>query len=514
MLVTMVIPTFVLAKQIQPVTFVKQSKETCNPELKQTVFTPLGVTDFDPLVENITVTVAIKEIRALKTIDILSDPDFYVKVKINDNEFISDVWQNMKYVENSNWTASSEVPKDKEFVNITIELWDKNNGIDHLCDISPDSGNFAQARTAELTYSIATGIWWGRGDSLDDDNYLGDDYLGDPSGYGRLNGCDDNSIYQADRDCELWFNITQNDFDGDGLPYWLEVNMYNTSPLINNRGEDADGDGVPIEWEYRYGLTYQEWGHDEGYYMVYSPLVWENHSAFDDDEDGLNNIEEYKTSQWGSDPFRKDIFVELDQMAAGPNGEKASLFPEMGEDLLRDAFDRQNIFFHLDDGEMGGGEIIPFDIETPREELVLLYQDYFLHGDNNNWRKGVFHYGLLVYDATYAGYFVNTDDNYWGAFQISSCRVDTHVYITRANSYASVYMHELGHTLDIRIPGGHDTDSYYPWQINWWKYRPYKSCMNYGYTYKLVDYSDGSRGKNDHDDWGTLDLPAFQINVE
>ena len=62
----------------------------------------------------------------------------------------------------------------------------------------------------------------------------------DPSGYGRLNGCDDNSIYEQDRDCELWFTISQNDFDGDGLPYWLEINMYNTSPLINNRGEDAD----------------------------------------------------------------------------------------------------------------------------------------------------------------------------------------------------------------------------------------------------------------------------------
>ncbi len=86
--------------------------------------------DFDPLVENIIVTVTIKEIRALKTIDILSDPDFYLKVKINDKEFISTVWQNMKYVENPNWTASYEVPKDNEFVDITIALWDKNTKTD------------------------------------------------------------------------------------------------------------------------------------------------------------------------------------------------------------------------------------------------------------------------------------------------------------------------------------------------------------------------------------------------
>src|SRR4030043_423345 len=134
----------------------------------------------------------------------------------------------MKYVEEPNWSATADVPKTDEFVNISIELWDKNNNVDILCDISPDEGNLTQVRTAELTYSIATGIWWG------------DDELDDPSGYGRLNGCDENSVYPEERDCELWFSIAQNDFDGDGFPYWMETNMYNTSPLIDNRGDDAD----------------------------------------------------------------------------------------------------------------------------------------------------------------------------------------------------------------------------------------------------------------------------------
>ena len=34
--------------------------------------------------------------------------------------------------------------------------------------------------------------------------------------------------------------------------------------------------------------------------------------------------------------------------------------------------------------------------------------------------------------------------------------------------------------------------------------------MNYGYMYRLVDYSDGSRGKNDFDDWDRMDLTYFQ----
>ena len=38
--------------------------------------------------------------------------------------------------------------------------------------------------------------------------------------------------------------------------------------------------------------------------------------------------------------------------------------------------------------------------------------------------------------------------------------------------------------------------------------------MNYGYTYILVDYSDGSRGMNDFDDWNNLDLTHFEMNWE
>jgi hypothetical protein len=78
--------------------------------------------------------------------------------------------------------------------------------------------------------------------------------------------------------------------------------------------------------------------------------------------------------------------------------------------------------------------------------------------------------------------------------------------------YASCYMHELGHSLGIfngNTPGCDDQLSKNPFQINYWKWLPYKSCMNYGYTYRMVDYSDGSRGKNDFDDWNRLDLSYF-----
>ena len=483
-----------------------------NP-LKKTV----EMADLDPLVD-LTVTVEIDEIRALDKIDKNSDPDFYVKIYIDDHEYVSPVWHNMKYVKQK-WSVTHNVPDDVENVTIKIQLWDWNPGLDKLCDISRDydMGNHENDRDIDLIYSLKTGHWVG------EDYVEHDPTMFDPSGYGRLNGCDDNSIYQNDLDCELWFNIYQDDYDGDGIPYWTEVNVFGTDPTVDDTGMDADNDGVPIEWEYKWGYTLEPWRWEHGW--VYNPFTWENHSSLDPDRDGLSNVEEYLTSQWGSDPFRKDLFIELDQMEESPRGEK-SILPDGAKDLLRDAYDKHNIVYHLDDGCMGGSDMIPFDEVTTRKELQDIYWNYFLHGDPNNWRRGVFHYGIVVYNATYPGFvFWGGVGPYLDSFQISSKGMEKKVRQTKLLKpftsteerrnivYASAYMHETGHTLGIfnsNTPGCDDQYSKYPWQKDWWKWRPYKSVMNYGYMYLMVDYSDGSRGKNDFNDWANLDLAFFQ----
>ena len=485
----------------------------------------LDLTDIDPLVD-LSVTVEIKQIRSLEKtdlgifpidkIDLFSDPDFYVKVTINDEEFTSNVWENMKYIYDPQWSATLNVPDDEEFVNITIQLWDSNPNGDRLCDLSDNYQNFDDAYDVDLLYNLKTGHW------------SGDDWLNsfwgdvDPSGYGRLNGCDDRSVYQNNRDCELWFDIYQNDFDGDGIPYWTEVNVFNTNPEVDNTGEDIDEDGIPIEWEYKWGYFLNiDW---ENYSWMpdwkYDPFVWEDHKNMDDDEDGLDNVEEYLTLQWGSNPSCKDLFVELDQMRAGPNGEPASLLPEGAKELLQTAYDKHNLMYHLDDGswEDSGSEMIPFDEETQmswghdtNNELNQIYINYFLHNDENNWRKGVFHYGVLLYQCSVA------NGNAFGSnrYQISSNGLNekaASLILNRDIVYASAYMHECGHTLNLNNPGVDDGDSKYPWQLDWWKWRPYKSVMNYGYMFQMVDYSDGSRGLNDFDDWHDMDLTFFDSN--
>ena len=450
----------------------------------------LDASDFDPLVD-LEVTVEIQKIRAFDKHDVQlrvkeyvdsdSDPDFYVKVIINDEEFISETWNDTKYIYTPEFAPTLNIPDDEAYVDIEIQLWDaydgSGSGDDKLCDISGDVDGY----DVELTYSIKTGHWFG------------DDSIEDASGYGRLNGCDDGSIYQRDRDCELWFTIYQNDYDFDTIPYWVEEYEYGTDPEIDNTGDDADADGIPIEWEWRWD---------------YDPFTWQNHTRLDPDGDGLNNIEENQTAPWFSDPFRKDLFLELDMM-------EQCYFPEAAKELLYTAYDRQNVVYHLDDGswEGSGYEIIPFDeltdVSGETDELDQIYQDYFVHGDENNWRLGVFHYGVIIYQSS------EVNGNAFGSnrFQVSSNGMEEkaeHPLLDRDVVYASAYMHETGHTLGFWPIPGHNRFSKYPWQLGWWLNRPYISCMNYGYMYKMVDYSDGSRLFHDYDDWERMDLTYFE----
>lgn len=465
--------------------------------------------DLDPLVD-VSITVEIQKIRSLEKndmqipaterIDLIGNPDFYVRVIINEEEFTSPIWHNTKYVYDPDWFVTVDVPDDEEFVDITIQLWDWNQNGDTLCDISPFNYDLPDTYEVDLEYSIRSGHW-------DGDDYCDDEPNEfDSSGYGRLNGCDDGSIYQRDFDCELWFDIYQNDYDNDTLPYWVETEIYHTDPTVDDRGRDDDQDSVPIEWEHRWGHYF---GRRNSHNWQYDPNVWENHSFLDPDQDGLSNSVEYQMSDWGADPFRRDVFVELDVMESNGVG-SVYCFPLESEELLYTAFNRQNVVLHLDSGCMGGTDIIPFDEETNYDELHDIYTDYFLHGDENNPRGGVFHYGVMVYSAQGAPGYVFRPD----AFQISLKgmldKKKQFPWLQQEVIIASAYMHELGHTFDFHPIPGHSEDCYYPWQIGWWLVGSYKSCMNYRYMYYTVDYSDGSRGKNDFDDWERMDMTFFQ----
>jgi len=445
------------------------------------------IEDFDPLVD-INVTVDILSIRALDDIDGSDTPDFFVKIIINGEEFISNIWYDKNYVYEPNFSVTKNVPDDKEFVTVEIQLFDWNTAENYLCDIGDENNNDI------MEYSIKYGNW------------MGDDQHKDKSGYGRLNGCDDGSIYENERDCEVLFNIYQNDYDDDTLPYWVELNGYETDPEVDNSGEDFDEDGLPIEYEHRW---------------IYDPFSWDDHENIDEDGDSLTNYEEFLTKDFGTNPFRKDVLLEYDFMEAGPSGEE-NIVPIDSDDLLKNPFHRRNIVFHIKRDQM-----IPFDDDVSMDEVFEIYDRYYLDNDSNNWKRSVFHYGIFVHGCSPPGYGFSGDVSpYMGYIPgtnglIISCRQMEKSSIRDSNTLAytcgSAIMHEMGHNFGIRFgnPLGCDNRGcIYPWRLGFWLFWNYKSCMNYRYTYKIFDYSDGSHGKRDFDDWSEIDLTYFEIPEE
>jgi hypothetical protein len=466
-------------------------QQTKNFKKELPSFSPM-TDDLDPLVD-IEVTVDIISIRLLEDIDHPLNPDFLIKVFINSEETLSPVWINSSYLYDIHWTATINVPDDIEDVDILIGVYDNQ---------SYETSDPAAGYTAAMVYSLKTGHW------------TGDDSIGDPSGYGRLNSCDGvGSANQPEWDCELWFNIYQTDYDSDTIPYWTEVYSYKTDPTIDNTGEDSDVDLVPIEWEFKWS---------------FNPFVWSSQIQSDIDGDGLTNVEEYHMSPFGSDPYRKDLYIEIDVMEQGPLGQNSSI-PPRSKELFKTVYDRRNIVCHLDDGCMGGGgETIPFDEETDRNDLRTIYNTFFLHNDSTNWRRSVFRYANIVYHLFNGGSIGYVGEHpwlYWHAHGINTYVICVQRIYERSQKFnisvefifACMMLHETGHTfgLDFLFPAGCDngqTDE--PYNLLYWVFENYQSCMNYRYMLSVLDYSDGTHGPFDHDDWSHIDLSFFEKRSE
>ena len=271
-----------------------------------------------------------------------------------------------------------------------------------------------------------------------------------------------------------------------------------TIKIIDLPGIDTDDDGVPDWWEEKYG---------------YDPETWDNHTNLDPDEDGLNNIEECFTDQWGSDPFQKDIFVEIDWMESRSDPDASNKPSNVLIGRLIDIFASHSIALHVDIGGLGEGEEIPYSSNFSFANLRDLYWDYFLHNDLNNPRKGIFHYGLVCdYGPDVNFPFVGWD--HLDSFLISAQWMqDLMPYYIRGRLIVGGAVHQLGSSLGLLADthGGNDNlVAMIPFTLQWLKYRNYKSCMNYYWKYKLFSYSDGSHGPGDFDDWEYLNLSFFK----
>ena len=422
------------------------------------------------------------------------NPSFYIVTEIDEGVYSSYKEYGFTY---KTWDTIGQefrnirdVKEEQATSNITISCFEiVKKGIFR-------TNNIEKAKI-ELVYDYKTGRW------------VGDDYFGDSDGYGHYIG--DNF--------EIWFNLYQTDFDHDGIPYWTETNVLGTDPQVDDSKIDLDNDGIPSSWEWKWG---------------YNPHIWDDHQNLDPDIDGIENIEEYQMEKWFANPFSQDIYIEVDGMKkAGLFDKDHVLYDETGQ-IIIERFCRHNINVYIDNGWTGeaqnsGGELVPHVDEKNSWDSGMTLQYYKHHFPDN--RKGIFRYVLICDNSRPAGYCGNSEFNRFDTIVMNSnakFSIRTGLAFTsraRRVLQASMFLHELGHSLGIgpNTIAGCDNYSF----MN--KFLPtkernqyieewgnYKSVMNYYYLYSknIVDYSDGSHGYNDQNDWEKFYLPFFQTEVD
>ena len=342
-----------------------------------------------------------------------------------------------------------------------------------------------------LTYDYRTGRW------------TGDDCFKDNDGYGHYVG----------EYFEVWFDLYQTDYDGDGIPYWTEVNVLHTDPQVDDSKLDPDNDGIPTAWEWKWG---------------YDPHVWDDHANLDPDIDGIENVEEYKMAKWFADPFSPDIYIEADGMERGGLFDPPHVFYNESQQALIERFCQHGINVYIDDGwpgdpTNGGGEMLPhYDIISQDSGMILqFYNNHF-----PDERKGIFRYLIIGHGGsfTHPARFDRYDAIHVGTgfdFTVKFFVKKDFTPRTQRLTLAAAVMHELGHSLGItpwtiqgcdNISYGDSLAARQKYIENWGNYY---SVMNYFHIYdkKLLDYSDGSHGKGDQNDWEKIYLPTFETEA-
>ena len=360
------------------------------------------------------------------------------------------------------------------------------------------SGGDVDKESILLTYDYRTGRW------------TGDDSLKDADGYGHYLG----DTY------EIWFNIYQSDYDHDGIPFWIEENVLNTDPTIDDSLLDPDKDGIPTSWEWKW---------------EYDPFIWDDHRNLDPDIDGIENIEEYKMQKWFANPFQPELYIETDGMEQNGLLDIAPhILPMEAQQMIIERFAQHGIWVYIDDGgdfwragpSNGGGELVPYhrhlDDVTGKESLSF-YKHYFA-----DERKGIFRYIVMGNEGGFTNpCFYNTFDMIIVGTGLRDSLMVRSAFTPRAYKVgiAKVTLHELGHSLGLvpitypgndilgaakRYPSMSD-EEYDQYLEN------YYSVMNYQYIYRdktLFDFSHGDNGAPyDQDDWVHLYLPTHQIDM-
>lgn len=235
--------------------------------------------------------------------------------------------------------------------------------------------------------------------------------------------------------------------------------------------------------------------------------TWEQ-NGYDVDGDGAVDVD---LPALGANPLRKDLFVEVDWMAAAAPNNAIWTAIELAFDNapILNSDGSQGIAVHIDRGAGtggGGGDIIPYadairyDNLTP--DTTLTYTNFYTVKQNNfdPDRLNIYRYAVFAWDSGHGlGSSGRAEDIWANDFYVSlgSWGADGQ----RADIQTGTFMHELGHTLNLRHGGFENANS----KDN------YNSIMHYGNAWIIWA---GQNNKFSPSQFGGIDVDCNLLNVD
>ncbi|QCP89675.1 hypothetical protein [Haloarcula marismortui] len=247
------------------------------------------------------------------------------------------------------------------------------------------------------------------------------------------------------------------DTDGDGLSDGAELNTHGTDPTL----VDTDGDGLADDAELnKHGTNPRANDTDsDGLNDDRELDLRTDASDSDTDDDGLpDGAEVDMTDRFpGADPLQKDIFVEVDYKS------------RLSRSVIRDMTDEfEQAPIENPDGSSGIDLHIDHDDNLRCEDASGYIRDQIRYGCKSG--------GKTVTSPDNAGYYyiqiVSTVKRPGNAMSNGGLAVDSVAFVELASDEATghIFMHELGHLLDIYDPGVDSRER---------GYSEYPSVMNY-----------------------------------
>lgn len=290
--------------------------------------------------------------------------------------------------------------------------------------------------------------------------------------------------------------------------------------LIDDGSVDRDDDGLTATQELEQGTSDSKIDSDGDGINDYAESIWNT----DRDDEFCDTSTTPYTCAYPS-PMTKDLYVEIDWMNDGTNSYKPD---EIQLGLVSDMFANKGILFHADTGQYGGGQQLATYTETLANTFTpgdVDFWDYQSGGDGITQsfagnRAFIWHYMISGYNYT-----ENTGSSGWATalgsnLFISYGLIKNMTGLADENrAIADTIAHELGHNLclsDTQVYEEQPEECVYAGidnkdnGSNYYNLEDYESVMNYRYQLTDIDdleevnYSDGIRGADDHDDWGAV----------